>query len=147
MEKKYFFMSQIRKSLFLMTVLYVYYNTFSIEYLPSAKLSLGNCSREEMWNLFVTVVTVTIAWFVTELQRHGTDKRGVTKRIRRILSPALTMMDISGTPGPQSGQSSHQTMRRGVAANNCLRPGATKWRMEPKISFLVIMDLKIVQRL
>ena len=50
MEKKYFFVSQIRKSLFLMTVLYVYYNTFSMEYLPSAKLSLGNCSREEMWN-------------------------------------------------------------------------------------------------
>ena len=48
MEKKYFFVSQIRKSLFLMTVLYVYYNTFSMEYLPSAKLSLGNCSREEM---------------------------------------------------------------------------------------------------
>ena len=50
MEKKYFFVSQIRKSAFLMTVLYVYYNTFFLEYLarPSTKFSLGNCSREEM---------------------------------------------------------------------------------------------------
>ena len=54
MEKKYFFVSQIRKSAFLMTVLYVYYNTFYLEYLarPSVKLSLGNCSREEMWNVW-----------------------------------------------------------------------------------------------
>ena len=53
MEKKYFFVSQIRKSAFLMTVLYVYYNTFFLEYLarPSANFSLGNCSREEMWNV------------------------------------------------------------------------------------------------
>ena len=48
MEKKYFFVSQIRKSLFLLTVLYAYYTTLSSGILPSANLSLGNCSREEM---------------------------------------------------------------------------------------------------
>lgn len=44
---------------------------------------------------------------------------------------ALTMMDISGTPGPQSGQSWHQTMRRGVvnkqlsrARSNTVKNGA-----------------------
>ena len=60
MEKKYFFVSQIRKSLFLLTVLYAYYTTLSSGILPSAKLSLGNCSREEMWNVkFVRFVTET----------------------------------------------------------------------------------------
>ena len=52
MENKYFFLSQIKKSLFLSTVVYVYYNLLISRYLPEklTGLTLGNCSREEMWN-------------------------------------------------------------------------------------------------
>ena len=50
MEKKYFFFSQLRKTLFLLLILYIYHYLFS-SYLPTGgfSVSLGNCSREEMW--------------------------------------------------------------------------------------------------
>lgn len=70
--------------------------------------SLSAIAPEKKCEMCVTVVT--IASFVTELRRH----RGRVTRPwpEDIVIGALTMMDISGTPGPQSGQS--LTMRSGV---------------------------------
>ena len=59
---------------------------------------------------------------------------------------ALTMMDISGTQGPPDRADIRQWGAE-WSVNNCPGPAATQWRMESRISFLVIMDLKIVQRL
>ena len=61
MEKKYFFFSQIRKTLFLLLILYIYHCLFS-SYLPAGgftglTLSLGNCSREEMWKWEISLET------------------------------------------------------------------------------------------
>ena len=138
MEKKYFFVSQIRKSAFLMTVLYVYYNTFFLEYLarPSAKFSLGNCSREEMWNVCDSCDDDNCPTLVTEtLSREG-DEALLQKWFCRLI---LTMMDTSGARGPQSGQCWHQTMS-GVSADNQPWPAATESRMKQKLSFC---DLKL----
>ena len=51
MERSFFFVSQVMKSVFLLLVLYIYSCLFStyfrVELLQD--LSLGNCSRQEMW--------------------------------------------------------------------------------------------------
>ena len=50
MERKYFFVSQVLKTLFLLLVLYSYSSLFSAYYQPGlpSGLSLGNSSRQEM---------------------------------------------------------------------------------------------------